>query len=680
MKERIRRLLSLPWIFPVALFLLGFIAYEIQITHLGFYWDDWQAVFLHTIPQPQAIWSYFAYDRPFSAWTYALTFPVLGMNPVLWQLLSLAMRWAGVMCLYQVMKAIWPNQVVQLRWISALLLVFPTFTLQNVAVAFDQHFITFAFFALSLYLMVLAVKVQRWRGLFIGLSVFTCLVHIFTMEYFVGLEALRPVILWLLLRKPGEPLRKTAERVFKCWLPYLAALAAFAVWRFGIYAANFTEKGGGPNTLILLNEILKSPLEGLRTIVTHALQDAIYLLVFNWANLVQPDSIELNALATLFSWAVGLAVGVLFALYLRSRKANDEQPTPFRKQAFILGLVALFSGGLPVWLISRQIIDGKWSDRFALAPMLGAVILTVWAVDTLLRTQRQKAVFLALLLGLSVSAQIRASNKFRLDWDNQRSFYWQLYWRAPALEKDTAVISAQIPSGMLSDYQTAFALNTLYAGSGNSLQADTWFFTPRDVGYSIYAMEPGHSVDTQFRNVQFSGSTSDAIAFSYHPSSGCLLLLDAPYEQAPLLTPSEQDLLDVSNTSQILPTSGQTPDPQVFGSEPAPTWCYFFEKADLARQNRDWAGVINIMDQAKLEHVKPANPVEWLPLMEANAATGHWQEALETTKQANAMSPDVAPFLNSQWERFRVYPGGSAKDLAYDRVSQLLGSEVEASR
>ncbi|MEJ5203425.1 MAG: hypothetical protein WHV66_14465, partial [Anaerolineales bacterium] len=82
-------------------------------------------------------------------------------------------------------------------------------------------------------------------------------------------------------------------------------------------------------------------------------------------------------------------------------------------------------GGLPIWLTDRSIIVGSWSDRFALAPMLGASILTVTLVDWFGGNPNRKTILLAALTGLSAAYHIQIANKFRLHWELQRAYYWQ---------------------------------------------------------------------------------------------------------------------------------------------------------------------------------------------------------------------------------------------------------------
>jgi hypothetical protein len=72
--------------------------------------------------------------------------------------------------------------------------------MQSISVAFNQHFITLFFFSFSIYLMVIGViSTKNWRWIFLILANISTIIHIFTMEYFVGLEVIRPIILFLLL-------------------------------------------------------------------------------------------------------------------------------------------------------------------------------------------------------------------------------------------------------------------------------------------------------------------------------------------------------------------------------------------------------------------------------------------------------------------------------------------------
>jgi len=79
----------------------------------------------------------------------------------------------------------------------------------------------------------------------------------------------------------------------------------------------------------------------------------------------------------------------------------------------MLGIAALLLGGLPVWLTNRQILEGTWSDRFTLAPMLGAAVLLV-AVDAPDGANVDAAVVAAVVEADAQAAPATASARTRI--------------------------------------------------------------------------------------------------------------------------------------------------------------------------------------------------------------------------------------------------------------------------
>jgi len=260
---------------------------------------------------------------------------------------------------------------------------------------------------------------------------------------------------------------------------------------------------------------------------------------------------------------------------------------------------------------------------------------------------------------VSVAAQVRKVNKYRLDWDYQRDFYWQMAWRAPALPPGTAIFSTITPTDKLSDYSTAYALNTLYAVSPLDQAAPYWYLVPRSLGYHFSQFAPAVSIHYTFRNITFTGNTSQAIAVIYRPARACLRLLDPVYSLDPRLEPDDLTLLPVSNPGQVL-AQDQTPRQDVFGAEPTRGWCYYFQKADLARSQQDWSAVLALMQQAEAAGMTPKDGAELLPLIEAYAHMEQWQAALDASQRALQITSDLGDLLCANWRRFSQLDGGAA--------------------
>ena len=86
-------------------------------------------------------------------------------------------------------------------------------------------------------------------------------------------------------------------------------------------------------------------------------------------------------------------------------------------------------------------------------------------------------------------------------------------------------------------------------------------------------------------------------------------------------------------------------------------WCYFYEKAALARQRGDWQEVINLGEQAEKAGLKPYDRIEWLPFLEAYARHGDLKKARNL-----ALILRGNPFYQSQvCQMLQADPGGMAQ-------------------
>jgi hypothetical protein len=110
----------------------------------------------------------------------------------------------------------------------------------------------------------------------------------------------------------------------------------------------------------------------------------------------------------------------------------------------------------------------------------------------------------------------------------------------------------------------------------------------------------------------------------------------------------------LSNPDMILEEQGGRM-PDVYGPEPEHGWCYYFQKADLARQMRDWDEVVKLGNQAfKLDDF-PNNPVERFVFIEGYAHAGEWDRAVELSKVSYQVSKEyVGPLLCRLWKRIET--------------------------
>ena len=174
--EPITSWLGSSWGYLFLLLAIGSSVYLYPLTQLGYYWDDWEVVYLTHLANANDLMGYFWFDRPL-AWPYIIYGQILGAHPFNWHLLTFALRLGGILLLYYALLYLWPSRKYELRWVGLLLIVFPGFLQQSISTAYSRHLTSFFLFSLSIYLTARAVcgtshKRLYWiSALFIGAAV-----------------------------------------------------------------------------------------------------------------------------------------------------------------------------------------------------------------------------------------------------------------------------------------------------------------------------------------------------------------------------------------------------------------------------------------------------------------------------------------------------------------------------
>ncbi len=657
--NRIKNYLHKPWVFPLLLAVVLIFTYGLQIRNLGFYWDDWEDVFLFKLKSPVEFLKYFLYDRPTTIWVYLMFFPLFGDDPVKWQIFNLSLRYLSLLGLWWAFCQAWPKHRYEIGWLMLLLAVFPGFFQQTVAVTYSRHFAALVLYSLSLVLTVLAYRRRRFYLPLTLLAAIASFGQMMTIEYFVGLEIVRPFLLWALLHEEIPGCRNRFEKVIQFWLPYIIPLIGFIAWRFFIFQP--IPGTDDPNGVVNLAALKKDPFGMLLHLTQNVLKDCLYLLIFIWTNTIEADEIDLASKATWFGWLLG-GLAAMAAGFVMAGEGKDESSVDrgFAGEWLILGGAVLLAGGLPVWITDRQVIVGQWSDRFSLGPMLGVVIILVTLTSLLGYRRLQKSVLLGLMLALSISTQIRTINRYRLNWDIQRDYYWQFYWRVPDMKPGTALFGTKMPFGLIADYSVSYAMNAIYAPELTSDNIPFWFFSSmRAYGNDIPDFLPGLPVKYSIRNIKFTGSTSNGIVPHFKAGQACMRILRPQDEFSPLITSAEAKLAQISNLEQILPeNSDPRVSPQdIFGPEPEHGWCYYYEKADLARQFNQWEEIVNLNRSASEKNLTPAVGMEYEPFIDGLAHSGDWEGAYQLTIKANELTENMGKSLCAGWKRLESSVG-----------------------
>jgi hypothetical protein len=673
--------------------LLLILAFGLLIPWLGFYFDDWPVILVARLQDARGFWTFYQYDRPFSAWTYILTTPFVGVSPFGWHIFTFLVRWLTVLGMAWCLHSLWTERARRTPWTLASMVLLDQ---QPIAVAYSQHWISYAFYFLSLGCMIQAIRRPRWFWLFTSLSLATAAIHLFTMEYFLGLELLRPVVLWILLSGEGNNIvyegdgsksintrwrsRKSeaglgdsslriVSRAIKpgwawiFWTPYLLLTIAYTIWR--LFFLKFPAQD--PNRPEVLIDLFHKPLGALTQIIQFALQDFINILFGPWYRAIDPLKIDLSHLFVVFSWIVAalVSLGVIFYLtHLKVLKPADRANRELlirrgsTRQLLWFGLAALLLGLLPVWMIGRDSLTGLYGSRFTLAGLFGASIFWIGLIETFSDRRKNQIILVSILIGISVAFSLQRMNEFRWYWQDQTRFYWQLSWRAPYIEPGTVILSDGEIFQYVGRYSTSTALNLLYPQMAGRKDFAYWFLELSPGLIKKHEQSPqDRELQAGFRSFTFHGSTDRSILISYESRSGrCLWVLSPEDSDNPDLSQLTRDSAGLSDLSLIHPepiSSGYPPE-AIFGPEPAHHWCYYYQKAELAHQLGDWDRVVSLGDAAEKLGYHPNNVQEWFPFIDAYARTGDWEQALLRTRQLLKINRALASRVCNLWEHITM--------------------------
>ncbi len=217
---------------PLAAILgLTVFAHGLLLPWLGFYWDDLpKSWFLHLLG-PMGFWKVYQVDRPFLPWIYMLTTPLLGESPAGWQVLGLVARALTAAAVWWVVRLTWPRREALALLTALFFVVYPGFLQGPISLIYSHYFLLYALLLASLAFSVQALRgtAQAWRWTAAGLL--SLALVLFSFEYLVGLELIRPVVLGIVLWQAGVRGRKLLDQVLRRWLPYAAIFVLYLLWR-----------------------------------------------------------------------------------------------------------------------------------------------------------------------------------------------------------------------------------------------------------------------------------------------------------------------------------------------------------------------------------------------------------------------------------------------------------------
>jgi len=631
------------------LLIVAILAYGLLIPQLGFYWDDMPMSWIRYELGPEAMTRYFSTNRPVWGLLYQLTTRLLPQVPIYWQIFALLWRWLGAVAVWGIVRELWKDKPRFALSVALLFLLYPGFNQQWGSYLYSHFFIIIFFYLYSVYL---SLKRKTIPAL-----IFSAL-NLWMMEYFFPLEFARVGFIWISLRDEYPNPRDRVRPSLKLWTPYLAVFALAVLSRLFIF--NNQIYGFG-----LMSKLKSAPLATLLSLIQNFFTSLWTVIVAAWIQMFAAIDPAMHGVRTIALYVAVIVIAFGIAIFFLFKQNEDAR---HRQEAFYaigLGLFLLPFAGAPFWLTGLSISLAHPASRFTLPFMFAVCLILVGLID-LIQPPRLRYILLALLIGFAAGRQFLWSTDYLRDWQAQKNLFWQMTWRAPGLKPNTVVLMNEELS-FYADNSLSAPLNWIYAPGNHSDQIDYVFFYPTNrLDSSLPALQPDIPIQYDYIAGRFNGNTSQLVAFYYDPPA-CLRLLESDIDADNRFILDESLMREasaLSNPEQILASSSATM-PVIYHPEPAHGWCYYFEKADLARQFGDWEEVAKLGDAAFKLDDHPNNPVERFVFIEGYAHVGDWERALKLSRESYRVSKAyVGPLLCRLWERIESETTGGLESDA----------------
>ena len=598
----------------IGLTVLNLLLFGLVLSSLGLYRDDWYMYWAAKMGGIAYTHKLFIVDRPYMGLVTGVSSMLVGDSALAWHVYALVLRLATAVLFLAILRLVWPSLPRLTYAMAALYTVYPGFLQHSISITYSNHYITIVLGLLSIWftLKVLDTENPLLRLTLIGASIATTF-YLFIYEYMIGFEAVR--LLLFLYRahtfskgKPGRFLKSIV-----LWLPSLIPVAIFLYWRIFRFHSERTETNFGA----IIDNLQTQPALTLLTMLKSALSDFIAATFSAWYIPMKDALREATGIEILLSVVIGALAVLTVYWVLRVLRTEEDQPRNASVSGALISVGALWAIAaiLPVSFANRHIEFTHMLDRYTLHVSLGAAVFLAGLISLLPAKNLRRGAFFALTF-IGVFAGMLTTFHYIRFWEAEKSAWWQLYWRAPDLQEDTALVMQLPPRYQLAEgYEVWAPANLIYQKHPEDLYIQGEVLADENID----GIRNRETLTKNMRKFIIVSNYAQGLVSSLQ-ENGCLHVYDRdwliPY---PNENSRVQEVVSISNISQIVREKpAAAPAKKVFGTEPEHGWCYYYQKAGLAAQFGDktaFADLLNQVDENKLNPDIGAE-LEWIPFLE----------------------------------------------------------------
>jgi len=622
---------------PLVAFVIVVITYGIFSPWLGYYGDDWPGIYNLATKGLPGVVEYQSFDRPFWGWVDGVEHKLFGNNPLGWHLYADLSHYVCALTIWFLCRQLWPNNNLESAAVALLFLAYPGILQEARGFAFGTIWLQLSCSTASFALMVKGIIFHRKRNiLFIGsisLAVFSWCIS----EYFWGLELVRPVILWVAITRLSRRSANSLVQVCKYWAPFVIPMIFYLGYRLFYFEVDRPEV----DARALLSKLVSDPEGEVIGRLRLILPDYVEVSILPWGKALAAENLNVLSYSTWVAWIFGGMVMWLIIKALRNVEGDPGEGDDFEisnsdasewpKIAIGLGSVAILLGMSPIWGADTHYIQDSGESRYALPAIFGASLFATGVIRLIAVNEKRFVIYVSILTMLGVGAHVKSANSYRHEWQDQTELLRQLTWRVPALKPQTTVwIRSEVwRDRHPADYTYAMPMNLIYAPNSTSTNLRYWSFPIDDRGnYPTLEEEPEGGFQRKVRNLSFQGIYGQHLAIEYSPPN-CLRIMGgddgliSDYQERRGLSPGELGL----NLIELNVDKAHKLPESIYWRSSEKSWCYYFQKASLARQIGDWEIIVKYADEVRDKGLYPFDSAEWMPFIEAYNRLGRKDDA-----------------------------------------------------
>ncbi len=639
------------------------VTYGVLISQLGFYRDDWYQMWTAQAQGSAGLIALFQSDRPLVGYLYALAYRFIGTAPFGWHIYALVVRLIGNLAFFWLARSIWRERRAETVSLALLFAVYPGFASQPNAGVYVSLLIANAAVILSFALTVAAFREKRAaaRIALLAASFLLGLLYLGIFEAMIGLEAARFALLWYLAWRENGNLTQALRRAFKSGLLFLFLAAAFLYWRLFI----FQSTRHATNVNFLFSGFAAMPLRSVLSIALETAKDALETTFFSWIVPFYQFTVYGNYRDMTFAALTALTVSAVVALYFfLTRRADDPSAADSQANLHLvwLGVLMTLVILVPFNAAGKNVVFVGQGDRYALPGALGTVFVVGGLLFHYLKGRSRQIVLLG-LVAMSVVVHYFSAAWYRDFWTFERKVWWQMIWRAPAIERGAMLFIPYSP--FAEGYEIYGPANAIYYPGETEVVVGAEVLNAETAVNLLIGKSREH-----YDRSNFVENNYDRALIAVVPSGGsCLHVLDGRKVELPGLIDGTlvSMVAERSRIEAIDPYAVPPAPPAFLGEEPPHDWCFYYQKMNLARQRGEWDEVLRLANEAAALDLSPNDVSEWMPALEAQATLG--SEKAARRLGTIIRSDDTARFyLCRELNKESAYPPPYNHELAKNLV------------